>query len=128
VCASCHKVMDPLGFALENFDAIGKWRTLDAASNSTIDASGSLPDGTTFEGFEGLREVLLEKRRDDFVLTVVEKLLTYALGRELEHTDVPAMRTIMKETAPDYQLSTMIKSIINSTPFLMRRTPTHDDI
>ncbi len=127
-CASCHKVMDPLGFALENFDAIGRWRTLDTASNTTIDASGSLPDGTAFTGFDGLRKVLLEKRRDDFVLTVVEKMLTYALGRELGHSDAPAMRSIIRETAPDYQLSSIIKSVVNSTPFLMRRAPGRDDL
>ena len=127
VCASCHKVMDPLGFALENFDAIGKWRTTDSSSRSTIDASGALPDGTAFEGYDGLRKVLLEKRSDDFVLTVVEKMLTYALGREIGHPDAPIMREIIRETAPDYQLTTIIKSVVKSTPFLMRRAPRHDN-
>jgi len=129
VCASCHKVMDPLGFALENYDAIGKWRTVDADSRSPIDASGELPDGTDFEGLAGLRSVLLEKRQEDFVLTVVEKLLTYALGRELRHTDAPAMRTIMKEAAHvDYRLSSLIISVVKSIPFQMRRATSRDDI
>ncbi len=129
VCASCHKVMDPLGFALENYDAIGTWRSMDAASDSPIDASGALPDGTGFEGLDGLRVVLLEKRRDDFVLTVVEKLLTYALGRELKHMDAPVMRSIMRETAPDdYRLSSLIMAVVKSTPFHMREAPSHDDI
>jgi hypothetical protein len=128
VCASCHKVMDPLGFALENFDAIGKWRTSDSSSRSTIDASGALPDGTAFEGYDGLRKVLLEKRSADFVLTVVEKMLTYALGREVGHPDAPIMREIIRETAPDYQLTAIIKSVVKSTPFLMRRAPDHADL
>ena len=119
--------MDPLGFALENFDAIGKWRTTDSSSRSTIDASGALPDGTAFEGYDGLRKVLLEKRSADFVLTVVEKMLTYALGREIGHPDAPIMREIIRETAPDYQLTTIIKSVVKSTPFLMRRAPRHDN-
>ena len=92
VCAACHKVMDPLGFALENYDAIGTWRTIDAASKSPIDASGALPDGTPFEGPAGLREVLLEKRQYDFIMNVIEKLLTYSLGRGVEHTEAPAGR------------------------------------
>jgi len=129
VCASCHKVMDPLGFAMENFDATGRWRTMDTAANTSIDASGELPDGTRFEGIEGLREVLLEKRSDDFVLTVVEKLLTYALGRELHHTDAPIMRSIVKDAShEDYRLSSLIVAIVKSIPFQMRRVPSHDDI
>jgi hypothetical protein len=129
VCASCHKVMDPLGFALENFDAIGKWRTIDAASSSAIDASGSLPDGSPFEGLAGLRQVLLEKREYDFVVTVVEKLLTYALGREIMHTDAPVIRSIIRKTAAeDYRLSSIIKAIVESTPYQMRRASSHVDI
>jgi len=126
VCASCHKVMDPLGFALENYDAIGKWRTIDAASSSPIDATGSLPDGASFEGPSGLREVLLAKRQDDFILTVIEKLLTYALGREIRHTDAPVIRKIMRETeADEHRLSSIILSIIESAPFQMRRLSNH---
>jgi len=128
VCASCHKVMDPLGFALENYDGIGKWRTVDADSGSPIDASGSLPDGTAFTGPLELRQVLLQKRREDFVLTVIEKLLTYALGRETVHTDAPVMRTIMRETSADaYHLSSIIMAIINSSPFQTRRVSNDAD-
>jgi len=129
VCASCHKVMDPLGFALENYDAIGKWRTIDAASRSPIDSSGALPDGTAFEGPAALRQVLLEKRQHDFLMTVIEKMLTYSLGRGIEHTDAPAMREIMRKTAPsEYRMSSLIKAIIESTPFQMRSAPGHVDI
>jgi hypothetical protein len=129
VCASCHKVMDPLGFALENYDAIGKWRTVDAASNSPIDPTGALPDGTAFSGPSGLREVLTEKRSYDFIMTVIEKLLTYSLGRGIEYIDAPAMREIMEQSAPDeYRLSSIIKAIIESTPFQMRRVPSNADL
>lgn len=129
VCASCHKVMDPLGFALENYDAIGKWRTVDAASNSPIDATGTLPDGTPFEGMAQLREVLIENRYEDFLLTSIEKLLTYALGRGVDYRDAPIMRSIMEKSAEDdYRLSSMIQAIVESTPFQMRRASGHDDI
>lgn len=129
VCASCHKVMDPLGFALENYDAIGTWRTIDAASKAPIDASGSLPDGTPFIGLAGLKEVLLEKRQYDFVMTAIERMLTYSLGRGIDHQDAPAMRAIMRQSEPDnYRLSSIILAIIESMPFQMRRAPSHDDI
>jgi hypothetical protein len=123
VCASCHKVMDPLGFALENYDAVGKWRTVDAASGSPVDSSGALPDGTEFEGPREMKEVLMQKRSQDFVLTVVEKLLTYSLGREILHTDAPAIRSIVKKAAPDdYRLKSLITAVVESAPFQMRRT------
>ena len=129
VCASCHKPMDPLGFALENYDAIGKWRTVDAASGSAIDASGTLPDGTPFVGLAELREVLIEKRQQDFILTAIEKMLTYALGRGIDHNDAPIMRSVMRESAPDdYRLSSIIMAIVKSTPFQMRRMPSRDDV
>jgi hypothetical protein len=129
VCASCHKVMDPLGFALENYDAIGKWRTTDSASAAEIDSTGALPDGTAFEGPVGLRAVLKEKRQDDFIFTTVEKLMTYALGREIMHTDAPIIRSIIKETKPDeHSLSSLIMSVIKSTPYQMRRVSNRDDI
>lgn len=128
VCASCHKVMDPLGFALEHFDATGRWRDADNVTKSEIDASGALPDGTTFEGYDGLRNVLLEKRRGDFILTVVEKLLAYSLGRETTHADAPAIRDIIRQTAPDHTLTALIHAVVNSTPFQMRRAPNNEDI
>jgi hypothetical protein len=119
-CAVCHTRMDPLGFALENFDAIGGWRATEA--NAPIDASGVLPDGTQFQGASGLRKVLLS-RRQEFVGTVTEKLLTYALGRGTEYYDAPAARSIMRESAPDnYSWSSLILGIVKSTPFQMRRS------
>ena len=119
-CASCHARMDPLGFALENFDAIGGWRATEAGT--PIDASGVLPDGTQFEGASGLRDVLLSRRKE-FVRNVTEKLLTYALGRGTEYYDAPAVRSIMREAAPsDYRWSSLIVGTVKSTPFQMRRS------
>ena len=120
VCAGCHKIMDPLGFALENFDGIGRWRATDA--NAPIDPSGALPDGTPFEGPSGLRAVLREKLSEQFVMTVTERLLTYALGRGVEYTDAPVIRKIMKEAeASDYSWSSLIASVTRSMPFQMRK-------
>jgi hypothetical protein len=119
-CASCHVRMDPLGFALENFDAIGKWR--EAEDGVPINASAGLPDGTKFQGVSGLRKLLLD-RRDQFAGTVTEKLLTYALGRELEYYDQPAVRKIVRESASnDYRWSSIILGIVKSAPFQMSIT------
>ncbi len=121
VCASCHAGMDPIGFALENFDAVGKWRS--SEGNAPIDASGTFPDGTRFEGPAGLRKVLLS-RPQQFVQTATEKLFTYALGREVEYYDAGALREILREAAPGgYRWSSLILGIIKSTPFQMRRSP-----
>ena len=120
VCAGCHKVMDPLGFALENFDGIGTWRTTDA--NAPIDASGTMPDGTAFRGPAELRQALLQKRREQFVSTVTDRLLTYALGRGLEYYDAPVVRRIVREAGPGgYTLSSLVLGIAKSTPFQMSR-------
>jgi mono/diheme cytochrome c family protein len=120
VCASCHARMDPIGFALENYDAVGQWRSEDAGA--PIDASGQLPDGTRFEGPAGLTQVLLTRYRDDFVRTATEKLLTYALGRGVEYYDNPTVRAISREAARDnYRISSWILAIVKSTPFQMRR-------
>jgi uncharacterized protein DUF1592/uncharacterized protein DUF1588/uncharacterized protein DUF1587/uncharacterized protein DUF1585/uncharacterized protein DUF1595/cytochrome c len=120
VCAACHTQMDPLGFALDNFDATGHWRN--SEGNTPIDSSGVLPDGTRFQGPVGLREVLMTKP-DAFATTITEKLLTYALGRGIEYTDEPAVRTILRETAPgNYRWSSLIVSIVKSIPFQMRRS------
>jgi hypothetical protein len=120
VCASCHKLMDPLGFALENFDGIGKWRT--AEGGTPIDPSGALPDGTPFQGPAELRQALLTKR-EGFVTTVTEKLLTYALGRGLEYYDAPAVRKITREAASnDHRWSSLVLGIVQSTPFQKRRS------
>jgi hypothetical protein len=119
VCASCHSMMDPLGLSLENFDATGRWRTL-GESATPIDASGVLPDGTKFEGPAGLRDALLGS--DRFVATLTGKMMTYALGRGLEHYDAPAVRTILKHAAPDdYRMSSLILGVVQSAPFRMRR-------
>jgi hypothetical protein len=119
VCSSCHARMDPLGFALENFDAIGRWRSADEG-HVPIDASGSLPEGTHFEGPAELRTTLLA-RRAEFVRTVTEKMLTYALGRGIEYYDRPAVRSILAEAAPsDYRWSALVLGIVKSTPFQMR--------
>jgi mono/diheme cytochrome c family protein len=120
-CASCHARMDPLGFALENFDAVGRWR--DRSESATpIDASGRLPDGSAFEGVSGLRQVLLAKP-DRFVTTLTEKLLVYALGRELGYYDAPAVRAIVREAASgDYRFGALVAAIAKSRPFQMRRS------
>jgi hypothetical protein len=123
-CAACHKLMDPIGFAMENFDAVGKWRT--QASNGEadprIDASGTLFDGTQFKDQGDFRRVLFS-HSDRFVQTLTEKLLTYALGRGVEYSDMPAVRSIMKSAAPsEYRWSALIAEIVKSQPFQMRRT------
>ena len=120
-CASCHAQMDPLGFALENFDAIGRWRDR-SESNTAINASGLLPDGRRFDGPAGLRAALLSTP-DQFMHTVTEKLLTYALGRGVEHFDAPAIRRIVRNAArDDYRFAAVVVGIVNSTPFQMRKT------
>ena len=119
VCASCHSMMDPLGLSLENFDAVGRWRTL-GESSAPIDASGMAPDGTRFDGPDGLRSTLL--RSDRFVSTLTEKMLTYALGRGLEYYDAPSVRTVLRGAAQnDYRFSSLIVRIVQSAPFRMRR-------
>ena len=116
-CASCHQRMDPIGFALENFDADGKWRT--ASDGEQIDAAASLPDGTRFEGVNGLR-ALLVSHQEDFVRTLSAKLLAYAVGRGLAYYDQPAVRKIARDAARhDYRWSSIIGGIVNSTPFSM---------
>ncbi len=119
VCASCHAQMDELGFALENFDAIGEWREV-YTSGAAIDASAALPDGTAFDGPTELRKVLLD-HSDEFLTTITERLLTYALGRGLEAYDAPAVRRIKRAAArDDYRFSALIEGIVSSTPFQMR--------
>jgi hypothetical protein len=117
-CAGCHAVMDPLGFALENFDGIGKWRTRD--EGQTIDSSGRLLDGTKFSGVAEFRNVLLTQG-EAFARTVTEKLMTYALGRELRYYDMPAIRAIVRDAArDDYRWSSLIAGVVRSLPFQMR--------
>ena len=113
--------MDPLGFALENFDAVGQWRDADAGG-APIDTAGVLPDGAAFDGLPELRDIL-HGRRDEFVATVTEKLLTYALGRGVEHHDRPAIRAIVREAAADdHRWSSIILGIARSLPFQLRRS------
>jgi mono/diheme cytochrome c family protein len=120
-CASCHVRMDPLGFALENYDAIGRWR-LHGEAGTPIDASGALPDGTRLVGVSGLRDHLAAQP-DEFVATATEKLLAYALGRGVELSDRPAVRRIVRDSAAsDHRWSSVILGIVRSTPFLMRRS------
>ncbi|HEV7715446.1 MAG TPA: DUF1592 domain-containing protein, partial [Steroidobacteraceae bacterium] len=126
-CFSCHGVMDPLGFALENFDAVGKWRDKDRLAGVTIDSSGELPDGTHINGPDDLRTALL-KNPDQFVQTLTEKLLTYALGRTVEYQDMPTVRAIVRASAQDdYRFSSIVMNIINSEPFEMRKVPKDDN-
>jgi hypothetical protein len=121
VCASCHKIMDPIGFALENYDAVGTWRTED--SGTPIDAGGKLADGTEVNGVVSVRNAILA-RPEIFASTVTEKLMIYALGRGLEPSDMPAVRRIVREAAPDnYRLKSLIMGVVRSVPFQMRKKP-----
>jgi mono/diheme cytochrome c family protein len=116
-CAVCHVRMDPLGFSLENFDALGKWRTV--SDGIAVDASGALPDGTRFEGITGLRQ-LVASHPDDFARTLTQKLLAYAVGRSLDAHDQPAVREIARASAVQgYRWSSIITGIVTSTPFTM---------
>jgi hypothetical protein len=120
VCASCHSRMDPFGLALEPFDAIGGLRTHDGGE--LIDASASLPDGSSFTGLAGVRDYLLGSE-ERFVATLSKKLLTYALGRGLEDYDPPAVRRIVRTAAEDnYSWSSIVLGIVESVPFQMRRS------
>ncbi|HVH56230.1 MAG TPA: DUF1592 domain-containing protein [Vicinamibacterales bacterium] len=122
VCAACHAQMDQLGFALENFDAIGEWRDTDV-SGVPIDPSAKLPDGMEFTGPTGLRTVL-KSHSDDFLTTFTEKMLTYALGRGVESADAPAVRQIKREAArANYQFASFVQAIVASAPFQMRMAP-----
>ena len=121
VCASCHSVIDPLGFSLEHYDAIGRFREAEVGGQ-VVDASAAMPDGVAFDGLAGMREVMVS-RESDFANTVVDRLLTYALGRGLEYYDQPVIRQIIREAeANDYRWSSLILGITNSMPFQMNRS------
>jgi hypothetical protein len=119
-CSGCHQLMDPVGFSLENYDAVGRWRNVDGGK--PIDVAGSLPDGSKFEGASGLQQALLS-RPENFATTLTEKLLTYSLGRGVEHYDAPAIRKIVRDSREkDFRFSSFILGIVNSPPFQMRRS------
>ena len=119
-CSGCHQLMDPVGFSLENYDAVGRWRPFE--DGKPIDVSGSLPDGSKFDGVAGLQQAVL-KRPELFTTTFTEKLLTYALGRGVEYYDAPAVREIVRKASEsDYRISSFVVGIVNSSPFQMRRS------
>jgi hypothetical protein len=121
-CANCHAVIDPLGFALENFDVLGGWRSVDETGHK-VDTEGTTANGTSVNGFPGLRKLLLAQP-DEFPRTVTEKLLAYAIGRRLEYYDLPAVRKIVREAEADhYRWSSIILGIVKSAPFLMQAPP-----
>jgi len=123
VCFSCHGVMDPLGFALENFDAVGAWRDKDRYAGTTIDSKAELPDGTTVKGPNELREALA-RDPEQFVRTFTERFLTYALGRVVDYRDMPAVRKIVRDAKRDnYKFSALVWGIVTSEPFQMRQAP-----
>jgi mono/diheme cytochrome c family protein len=120
-CAGCHSLMDPVGFSLESYDAVGRWRT--AEEGQPVDVTGGLPDGSEFTGVSGLERALLD-RPELFVRTLTEKLLTFSLGRGIEYYDAPAVRRIVADAQGDnYRFSRLIMGIVQSTPFQMRKTP-----
>lgn len=115
-CAACHSVMDQLGFAMENFDAVGRWRTNDG--KEVIDASGELPDGSRFNGVEELKQLLSTERREQFVRCLAEKMLIYATGRGTEYYDKCAIDKIMLDAkSHDYKFAYLLAAIIESDPF-----------
>jgi Protein of unknown function (DUF1592)/Protein of unknown function (DUF1588)/Protein of unknown function (DUF1585)/Protein of unknown function (DUF1595)/Protein of unknown function (DUF1587) len=119
-CSGCHKLMDPVGFSMENYDAVGRWRTVE--ENKPIDASGGLPDGSQFAGVAGLEHALLS-HPEVFLGTFTEKLLTFALGRGIQSYDAPAVRRVVQEArSQDFRFSSFISGIVKSTPFQMRRS------
>jgi hypothetical protein len=119
-CAGCHARMDPIGFAMENFDAVGRWR--DSDSGNKIDVSGAFPDGTKFSGMAGLKKVLLA-HPEEFVSTVAGKLLMYAVGRNLQYYDAPSVREIVRESAAtNYDFSSLILGVVKTNAFQMRES------
>jgi hypothetical protein len=117
VCASCHTIFEPMGIALENFDAVGTWRTVEVGS--PIDPTGFAPDGTRLEGVQSLRELLV-RYGDQFAVVVTEKLLTYAMGRGVEYEDMPLVRSITREAVEeDYRFSSLLMGVIQSPAFTM---------
>jgi hypothetical protein len=126
-CKACHGIMDPMGLALENFDAMGRWQSKDMDTGLPIDASGALADGTPVKGPDDLRKALMA-RPDQFVQTLTAKLMTFALGRTLEYPDMPQVRAIVRAAArTDYRFSAIVLGIVGSPQFQMKRLPAADD-
>src|SRR6185369_12621898 len=118
-CVSCHRVIDPIGFALENFDVVGRYRIKD--NGVTVDSTGQLYDGTAMEGAAGLRSALL-KHQDAFLMTFAENLMTYALGRRIEAYDMPALRAIVRDAEKqDYRIGAFVAGVTRSAAFQMTR-------
>jgi len=118
-CAACHDVIDPVGFALENFDAIGAWRERDG--DSRVDARGTLVDGTNINGSDDLMKVLMA-RSDLFMINFTQKLMTYALGRALDYRDMPAVRSVVQQAGREnYRISTLIQAVVQSPAFRQRQ-------
>jgi len=127
-CNGCHGVIDPLGFSLENFDAVGRWRDVDRMARTPIDASGVMADGTKVGSPLALRNALMSHPQQ-FAQTFTEKLMTFALGRSVEYYDMPAIRRIVRESAKDnYKFSTLVLKIVNSEQFRMRSVPVKQQI
>jgi hypothetical protein len=120
-CNACHGIMDPLGFALDNFDAVGRWRTVEMFAGTPIDATGTLPDGTKLSGPDELRNALMRKP-EQFVQTLTEKLMMYALGRKLEYYDMPAVRGIVRSASTgNYRFSSLVMGIVTSDAFQLKK-------
>jgi hypothetical protein len=124
VCASCHRTIDPVGFALENYNAVGEWREFEA-DGQAVDASGAVPGGKEFRGVDGLEDAVLA-RPDQFVGALTENLMTFALGRGVEYYDAPAIRKIVRDSEKNgYRFSSLLLGIVRSAPFQMRRVETN---
>jgi hypothetical protein len=121
-CASCHARMDPIGFAMEHFDAIGRWRDTD--NGASLDVAGTLPGGIAFDGVAGLKRELV-RQPEPFLHNVSERLLMYALGRNLQYYDAPAVRALMREASrPQFTLTSLVLGVVHSDPFRMRQKAT----
>jgi len=122
-CFACHGVMDPLGFALENFNAVGQYRVNDPDTQTPIEATGQLPDGTTIAGPEDLRKALVDRPDHQFVQAFTENLMTYALGRSLDYHDMPTVRRIVRETKADnYRFKSIVLGVVTSDAFRKRES------
>jgi hypothetical protein len=128
-CFACHGVMDPLGFTLENFNAVGQFRVNDPDTQTPIDTAGKLPDGATISGPDGVRRALVDRPDHQFVQALTENLMTYALGRSLDYHDMPTVRRIVRNAAKDdYRFKSIVLGVISSDAFRKRETEGHDPV